>query len=79
MTPDPNQMRSGELTWRLDEYLRRLTIVETRTEDVPVIREQIKTLEESMDAVKRALWATAGGLVLLAASVMIAAAQFGGG
>lgn len=78
MTTEPGP-RAGELAWRSDDHERRLKLVEERVEHVPVLEERIAQLTERMAAVTRALWTVAGGLVLLVISVLIAAAQFGGG
>ena len=71
--------RSGELAWRMDAVERRMDKAEKVVETLPILEERLKAATERLEAIQRVLWTIAGGLVLLVISVLIAAAQFGGG
>lgn len=71
-----DQPTSGEIRWRLDDLGRRVAKVEDETDDVAVLKAEVRILTERVKALTVAAWSVCGALVVLA--VTVAARSFGG-
>lgn len=67
----------GEIRWRLDQLERRANEVEQKTDDIAVIKVELKILTERVRALTTAAWSVVGGLILLTVSVLFAAGRIG--
>jgi len=68
----PNPPIAAEVRWRLEELERAKRDHETAVDEIPLLRQEVRALSERVRVMAGALWAAVGGLVLLAAAVVVA-------
>jgi predicted neutral ceramidase superfamily lipid hydrolase len=74
--PQPLSEQPNGVRWTVQDHERRLARLEKHNEEhnFAVLENRIKTLEDRVSAMSRALWATAGSLVLAAVTFSLAVA-----